>query len=84
VGETHEASAQHPQEVQRLLAMAQRAREEIGDMDRPGRGQRPAGHVEHPVALTPEKQPWNPGWRCDLLLRPSREPASRTDRKVII
>lgn len=56
VGETHEVSAQHPQEVQRLLAMAQRAREEIGDVERPGRGQRPAGHVEHPVALTPEQR----------------------------
>ncbi len=54
-GEAHEVSAQHPQEVKRLLAMAERAREEIGDLDQPGRGQRPAGHVDHPVALTPEQ-----------------------------
>lgn len=53
VGETRECSAEHPQVVQRLLALAEAAREELGDMDRPGRGQRPAGHVEMPQPLVP-------------------------------
>ncbi len=52
VSETREVSAEHPDVVQRLLALADAAREEIGDVDRSGRGQRPAGHVERPVAIT--------------------------------
>ena len=52
VGETREVAAEHPNVIRRLTAMAEAAREEIGDVDRPGRGQRPAGHVEKPVALT--------------------------------
>jgi arylsulfatase A len=49
VGEAHEVSSQHPAVVQRLLSLADHARVELGDMDHPGSGQRPAGHVEHPV-----------------------------------
>jgi arylsulfatase A-like enzyme len=51
VGETQEVSRQHPEVVQRLTVLAERARQELGDVDRPGRGQRPAGWVEKPVAL---------------------------------
>ena len=50
LGETREASAEHPEVVQRLLSLAEQAREDIGDGDRVGTGQRPAGWVEHPVA----------------------------------
>ncbi|MHB8995998.1 MAG: sulfatase family protein [Armatimonadota bacterium] len=50
LGETHEASSEHPEVVQRLLSLAEQAREDIGDGARQGKGQRPAGWVEHPVA----------------------------------
>jgi len=52
IGEEHEVSGENPEVVQSLLALAERGREELGDLDRPGRGQRPAGWVEHP---TPRK-----------------------------
>ncbi|MEQ1850677.1 MAG: sulfatase [Chthoniobacteraceae bacterium] len=53
VHEDREVSAQHPEVVKMLLSLAGRAREEIGDMDRPGKGERPAGHVENPKPLLP-------------------------------
>lgn len=53
VHEDREVSAEHADVVRRLLAMAEKIRAEIGDVDRPGRGQRPAGWVEKPVALRP-------------------------------
>jgi len=42
VGETREVSAEHPEVVARLQAMAAHARLELGDMGQVGRGQRPA------------------------------------------
>ncbi|HVW37735.1 MAG TPA: sulfatase [Pirellulales bacterium] len=53
VSETREVSQDHPEVVERLLAMAARARQELGDVDQPGRGQRPAGQVENPRPLRP-------------------------------
>ena len=53
--EDREVSAEHPDVVKRLLALAERTRAEIGDVDRPGRGQRPAGWVKNPEPLVPEK-----------------------------
>jgi arylsulfatase A len=50
IGETEEVSAQHPDVVARLMALADKAREDLGDLDREGSGQRPAGWVENPVA----------------------------------
>jgi arylsulfatase A-like enzyme len=55
VGETKEVSADNPEVVKRLLALAEKAREEIGDVDRPGKGQRPAGHAENPRPLLLER-----------------------------
>jgi arylsulfatase A-like enzyme len=52
-GETREVSAEHPEVVRRLDALVARARRELGDMDRPGEGQRPAGRVEEPRPLIP-------------------------------
>lgn len=49
VAETREASAAHPEVVARLNAMAEAAREELGDLNRQGKGQRPAGWVENPT-----------------------------------
>ena len=51
VGEEREVSAQHSDTVKHILALADKAREELGDMDRPGKGQRPAGWVETPKPL---------------------------------
>ena len=49
LGEEHEVSAQHPEVVQRLLALAEEARADLGDLDREGAGQRPAGWVDNPT-----------------------------------
>ena len=45
IGSTTNLAPQHPDIVQRLLALAEKAREDLGDIDRPGKHQRPAGHV---------------------------------------
>lgn len=49
VSEEREVSGQHPDIVTRLTALAEQARAELGDQGRTGTGQRPAGHVAHPV-----------------------------------
>jgi arylsulfatase A-like enzyme len=51
VSEQREVSAQHPDVVVRLTAMAEKARAELGDGERKGAGQRDAGHVENPKPL---------------------------------
>jgi arylsulfatase A-like enzyme len=48
-GETTDLAAQQPQIVARLTELAEAAREELGDTDRPGKGLRPAGHFPHPT-----------------------------------
>ena len=53
VHEDHEVSAQQPEVVKRLLAVADRLRAEIGDLDRPGQGQRVAGRIEDAEPLVP-------------------------------
>jgi arylsulfatase A len=47
--ETTDLSRQHPDIVQRLLALARQARNELGDLNQRGRGRRPAGRVNHPT-----------------------------------
>jgi arylsulfatase A len=47
--EEHDVSALHPDVVQRLLACAEDARNELGDTGRRGAGQRRAGWVEQPT-----------------------------------
>jgi arylsulfatase len=49
IGEKHEASAEHPDVVKSLLALADSARKDLGDLGSPGAGQRDAGLVEHPT-----------------------------------
>lgn len=44
--EDREVSAEHPEVVQRLLTLAAARREELGDVDLVGHGQRPAGWYE--------------------------------------
>lgn len=53
VSEQHEVAAQHPDVVRRLMALAEKARADLGDADRPGPGQRAAGHVEKAVPVVP-------------------------------
>jgi arylsulfatase len=52
VSETTDLAARHPEIVQRLLAVAERARAELGDSltRRQGRGTRPAGQLENDKA----------------------------------
>lgn len=50
ITEADEVSAKHPEVVQRLLKLAEAARADIGDDEKPGSGQRPAGLVPNPTA----------------------------------
>lgn len=52
LGETKDVSAQHPDIVARLTALADKAREDLGDLGREGKGQRPAGRVDNPKPQT--------------------------------
>jgi len=47
--EKNEVSATRPDVCRRLMAMAEAARRELGDWDREGSGQRPAGRVDRPT-----------------------------------
>jgi hypothetical protein len=53
-GETRNVIAEHPAVVARLTALAERARNDLGDVGRPGRNVRPAGSEPHP---TPRELP---------------------------
>ena len=46
--ETANVVGKHPDVVRRLLALAEAARQDLGDVGRKGRGQRPAGFVDDP------------------------------------
>jgi len=52
-GESSDVAAEHPEIVSRLLALIARCREDIGDGDRPGKHQRPAGQYPGAKPLTP-------------------------------
>lgn len=49
-GEKNDVAAQHPEVVRRLEQAAERAREDLGDGARVGKGQRPAGMVKEAEA----------------------------------
>lgn len=51
IGEQDNIADRRPRVVERLLALAEEAREDLGDTDRPGKNQRPAGFVENPKPL---------------------------------
>jgi arylsulfatase A len=55
LGETKNVAAQHPAVVQRLLALAEKARDELGDSltERTGRGVRQPGRLEATADATP-------------------------------
>jgi arylsulfatase A len=48
-GETDNVVADHPQVIERLRALAEKAREDLGDGQRAGKNQRPAGHEPMPT-----------------------------------
>jgi arylsulfatase A-like enzyme len=52
VAEQNDVSDQHPEVVKQLLALADKARVDLGDLDREGENQRPAGMVVSPEPLT--------------------------------
>ena len=51
IGETSNVADQHPKVVKRLLSLAEKAREDLGDVNRKGKNQRPAGWVDSPKPL---------------------------------
>lgn len=52
IGETRNLSPGRPEIVARLQSIAEQAREDLGDGDRPGKNQRSPGFVEDPRPLT--------------------------------
>ena len=52
IGETRNMAPSRPEIVSRLQSLAEQAREDLGDGNRPGRNQRPAGFVPEPQPLT--------------------------------
>jgi arylsulfatase A-like enzyme len=51
IGETTDMADRYPEVVSRLLALAEKARDDLGDTGRQGRHQRPAGMVANPRPL---------------------------------
>ena len=49
LAETKSLAREHPHIVARLLALAEKARGDLGDVNRPGRNQRPAGTIDNPT-----------------------------------
>jgi arylsulfatase A len=49
VGCRQNVAQEHPEVVRRLMQFAERARQDLGDLDRPGANCRPVGHVEKPT-----------------------------------
>ena len=56
LAETTDVAAKHPAVVERLVELAEKAREDLGDANRPGTNQRRAGWVDNPnpQALQPD------------------------------
>ena len=52
IAEANDRAAENPDVVKRLLALADKARADLGDRDKPGANQRPAGMVVTPKPLT--------------------------------
>ncbi|MEE8451363.1 MAG: sulfatase [Thermoguttaceae bacterium] len=52
IGEQNNVAAAHPEVVERLSALAEQCREDLGDGDRQGKNCRKPGHVENATTLT--------------------------------
>ena len=57
IGETNNIADRHPDVVKRLLALAEKARDDLGDVGRKGKNQRPAGWVVTPKPLLFSSKP---------------------------
>ncbi len=55
-GETENRAENHPDIVEKLLALADKAREDLGDLGKAGKNQRPAGWVNEPQPLLMEDE----------------------------
>lgn len=53
VGSTTNVATKHPDVVRRLTQLAEQAREDLGDRDRPGKNCRPCGQVDRPTPRLP-------------------------------
>ena len=53
VGCANNVAPDHPDVVRRLLSLADEARNDLGDRERPGKGQRKPGYVANPKPLVP-------------------------------
>jgi arylsulfatase A-like enzyme len=51
IGEQNNVADENPDVVKRLLAFAEKARGDLGDLNRNGKNQRPAGWIENPKPL---------------------------------
>ncbi|MBL7220044.1 MAG: sulfatase [Phycisphaerae bacterium] len=49
IHEDKDVSSANPEIVKRMLALAEKARVDLGDVNRPGKGQRPAAFVKNPI-----------------------------------
>ncbi len=49
IGSTTNVAADHPDVVERLMKLADQAREDLGDKGRSGKGQRPAAKIDNPT-----------------------------------
>ena len=49
IHEDKDVSKENPEIVKRLLALADKARADLGDVNKPGKGQRPAGMIKNPI-----------------------------------
>lgn len=56
IHEDNDVAQAHPEVVARLLWLAEKARQELGDGDRAGKGQRPAGWVDQPAPRLLERK----------------------------
>jgi arylsulfatase A-like enzyme len=52
IASTNNVAPQHPEVVQRLMDLADKARKDLGDAGRPGKNQRPIGTVDSPQPPT--------------------------------
>ena len=55
IGEKNNVADKHPNVVKHILALVEKARADLGDMERPGANQRPAGMVVTPKPMISEE-----------------------------
>lgn len=52
ISSANNLAEKYPEIVSRLMALAERGRQDLGDTNRPGANQRPPGKIQDPVAVT--------------------------------